>query len=114
MSKPIAFSTPDGREVVLKDESFVLDRERKISALEQAALLRIVCPGGKADGIPAKLSSQTVAHLKHNRLVDKGTGKATEDGEYLAEVLLERAAAKVFGLSAFHRQTRRIARAPRS
>ncbi|MDB5355425.1 MAG: hypothetical protein JWN24_1878 [Phycisphaerales bacterium] len=87
MSKPIIFHLPDGRKVVLSDEVFALDRERKVSAIEQAVLLRIVFPEG-ASGIPDKLP-QAIAHLKHKKLL-KEAGEPTEHGEYLANVLIER------------------------
>lgn len=101
MSKPITFTFSDGHKVLLTDEVFLIDhRERKLSAVEQAALLRTVYPGGDATiraglsdcPIPNPLTPARGAFLKHYGLVDKETGIPTEDGTLLADHLRDREA----------------------
>jgi hypothetical protein len=94
MSNPIIFSL-DERKIELKDAVFTLldGRERKISAAEQAVLLRIVHATGIADYVPANPPKSILAHLKHNKLVDRETERPTEDGQYIAGVLLGRSLA---------------------
>ncbi|HEY2589780.1 MAG TPA: hypothetical protein VGI81_28815 [Tepidisphaeraceae bacterium] len=88
MRTPITFSLPDGGKVQLSDQVFMLDRERKVLAVEQAALLKFVFPNGTAEGVPPMPPVSVTAHLKHKKLLDRKTGRPTEYGEHLAGVLL--------------------------